>query len=198
MVYLYSQQFDKGNAVRFTGSGSKASTRAQWERFTDALLVACLEHEELFALVEKILRDPITNDAPQGSVVLKRILYALLKTTTGNPASLVLSKPEFSSTMDGLGALRELRQKHEPIEKSAYRKALVMDVVLLQLDGEANPESLLMRWGKSIDHLKRAGCKTLDDLLKDLLVNALPTEYIHLITSWDEGGGRSRGWTRRI
>ena len=192
MVYLYSQQFDKGNAVRFTGSGSKASTRAQWERFTDALLVACLEHEELFALVEKILRDPITNDAPQGSVVLKRILYALLKTTTGSPASLVLSKPEFSSTMDGLGALRELRQKHEPIEKSAYRKALVMDVVLLQLDGEANPESLLMRWGKSIDHLKRAGCKTLDDLLKDLLVNALPTEYSHLITSWDEGGGVER------
>ena len=188
IVYLFSQQFNKGEIVRFTGSGSKSASRAAWEKFAEGILVATFEYEDLFDIVEKVLRGPIDDEIPVATTSLKRMLYALLKTVTGQPASLVLTKPDISSAMDGVSGLKELRIKHEPTQKSVFRKSLIMDVVLFQL-GESHPESMLMQWVKAIDTLKRAGCKTLDDLLKDILTNALTHEYSHLVTSWDEGGG---------
>ena len=192
IVYLFSQQYTDGKIVRFTGSGSKANSRAHWERFSEAVLVACFEYDDLFEIVHKILRGPAsaleTEEPPAATPAIKRLLFALLKTTTGTPASLALTKPEISADMDGVRGLIELRRKHEPVQKSAYRKHLIMDVVLFQL-GDNHPESSLMTWVKAIETLKNAGCKTFDDLLKDILVNSLTPDYSFLLTSWDENGG---------
>ena len=61
-----------------------------------------------------------------------------------------------------------------------------LDVVLLSISEVTNPEPLVLKWLKAVDHLNQAGCDTLDDLLKNVLVNALPPAYSHLITRWDD------------
>ena len=194
ILYLFSKQFEKGDIVRFTGGGSKTATRAKWEEFSQRLSIACVDNMELLMAVDHVLTRPIEDplpDVPEDSPV-RRVLYATLMTITGKPTAHVLHQSEYSTPMDGLGALKALRVKYEPIQKSAFRKSLIFDVVFFQITGNSNPESSLMAWVKAIDHLKNAGCTTLDDLLKDILVNALPTEYSYLVTSWDEGGGRDR------
>ena len=84
------------------------------------------------------IEDPLP-DVPEDSPV-RRVLYATLMTVTGKPAAHVLHQSEYSTSMDGLGALKALRVKYEPIQKSAFRKSLIFDVVFFQITASSNPE----------------------------------------------------------
>jgi hypothetical protein len=116
---------------------------------------------------------------------LKRTLYSFLKVILAPPASLILSQSDLPRTMDGIQALMLIRDKYEPLKKTAFRKELILEVILLNIGDTTNPEPVILKWLKAIDHLKQAGCTSLDDLLKDILVTALPPPYSNLITLWD-------------
>jgi hypothetical protein len=193
-VSIYAQQSYDGKIQRFTGSGSKDKVRVGWEKLTDDIVVASTDYDALFDTVFTLLRSPVGAPLPEvgDEVVMKRVkrvLYSFLKTVLGPPASLVLSQDDLPRTMDGLIALRKLRAKYEPLQKTHFRKELILDVIMFQLNGTTNPEPALLRWVKAIDHLKQAGCDSLDSLLRDILVNSLTPEYSTLISMWDEHEG---------
>lgn len=194
LVSIYAQQSYDGKIQRFTGSGSKDKVRVGWEKLTDDIVVASTDYDALFDTVFTLLRSPVGAPLPEvgDEVVMKRVkrvLYSFLKTVLGPPASLVLSQDDLPRTMDGLIALRKLRAKYEPLQKTHFRKELILDVIMFQLNGTTNPEPALLRWVKAIDHLKQAGCDSLDSLLRDILVNSLTPEYSTLISMWDEHEG---------
>ena len=194
LVGIYAQQSDSGKVQRFTGSGSKDKVRVGWEKVTDDIVVAATDYDALFEIVFTRLRSPVDAVLPHvgDEAVVKRVqrvLYSFLKTVLGPPASLVLSQDDLPRSMDGILALRKLRAKYEPLQKTHFRKELILDVIMFQLNGTTNPEPALLRWTKGIDHLKQAGCDSLDSLLRDILVNSLSPEYSTLISMWDEHEG---------
>ena len=194
LVGIYAQQSETGKVVRFTGSGSKDNVRVGWEKVTDDIVVASTDYDSLFEIVFTLLRSPVDTELPDIGDELalkrvKRVLYSFLKTVLGAPASLVLSQDDLPRTMDGIVALTKLRAKYEPLQKTHFRKELILDVILFQLDGVTNPEPAMLRWVKAVDHLKQAGCDNLDSLLKDIPVNSLSPEYPTLISMGDEQEG---------
>ena len=201
LVSIYAQQSESGKVVRFTGSGSKDHVRMSWEKVTDDIVVAATDYEALFDIVFTLLRSPVNTELPTVGDELalkrvKRVLYSFLKTVLGAPASLVLSQDDLPRTMDGIVALAKLRAKYEPLQKTHFRKELILDVIMFKLNGTTNPEPALLRWIKAIDHLKQAGCDSLDSLLRDILVNSLSPEYSTLISMWDESDGGANGIDR--
>ena len=201
LVGIYAQQSETGKVVRFTGSGSKDNVRVGWEKVTDDIVVASTDYDSLFEIVFTLLRSPVDTELPDIGDELalkrvKRVLYSFLKTVLGAPASLVLSQDDLPRTMDGIVALTKLRAKYEPLQKTHFRKELILDVILFQLDGVTNPEPAMLRWVKAVDHLKQAGCDSLDSLLRDILVNSLSPEYSTLISMWDEQEGGAAGIDR--
>ena len=194
LVSIYAQQSEDGKVHWFTGSGSKEKVRKGWEKVVDDLVVSTTDYDALFDIVFTILRQPTGTELPaiESPAVdkrLKRVLYSFLKTVLAPPASLVLSQDNLPRTMDGIAALRAIRAKFEPLQKTHFRKELILDVIMFQLDGTTNPEPALLRWTKAIDHLKQAGCDSLDSLLRDILLNSLSPEYSTLISMWDEHEG---------
>jgi hypothetical protein len=192
LVNLFQKQSSDGRSLtRFTGAGSREKVQSTYEEFLDRLITSTSDHEELFQVVQKLLRlrstDPESaiSERSMNDSRLKRILYSFLKVILAPPASLILSQNDLPRTMDGIEALRLIRDKYEPLKKTAFRKELILEVILLTIGDTTNPEPVILKWLKAIDHLKQAGCTSLDDLLKDILVTALPPPYSNLITLWD-------------
>jgi hypothetical protein len=192
LVNLFQKQSSDGRSLtRFSGSGSREKVQTSYEEFQDRLITSTSDHEELFQVVQKLLRlrstdpDSEISERSLSDTRMKRILYSFLKVVLAPPASLILSQNDLPRTMDGIEALTLIRDKFEPLKKTAFRKELILDVILLDISDTTNPEPRILKWLKAIDHLKQAGCTSLDDLLKDLLVTALPPAYSNLITLWD-------------
>jgi hypothetical protein len=192
LVNLFQKQSSDGRSLtRFNGAGSREKVQTTYEEFLDRLITSTSDHEELFQVVQKLLRlrstDPesVISERSMNDSRLKRILYSFLKVILAPPASLILSQNDLPRTMDGIEALTLIRDKYEPLKKTAFRKELILEVILLTIGDTTNPEPVILKWLKAIDHLKQAGCTSLDDLLKDILVTALPPPYSNLITLWD-------------
>ena len=192
LVNLFQKQSSDGRSLnRFNGAGSREKVQSNYEEWTDRLITSTSDFDDLFLVVHKIIRrqssdsESAISESSMGSERLRRTLYSFLKVVLAPPASLILSQSNLQNTLDGIQALSMVVEKYEPLKKTAFRKELILDVILLNLSETSHPEPMILKWLKAIDHLKSAGCTSLEDLLKDILMTALPPVYSGLITIWD-------------